>query len=356
MTKRNPAVLFWIMTTLCLTSGCTHFVETRTIELFAHALKEQDLPTLKASSSPNFDQLALRDAHALDDLQILRIPDGKVSVVSVDDVDKDHKHVTVEVGERKRRLLYELVRNEETGKWVVDDIYMKQRSEGLTAAKSVTEQMDLLLTVREFLHHWEKGSRAETLEVTEEPLRKVLAALPANYLAQVTQKIVQTERKAARYRPDAQLDDKVAVVRLPRRDGTIIVSMVLTDDKWKVRDVAFDAGNPANSIPSVKSYSMAIVSAVSFLDAFAVSDKTSLQQVCTPKFYEKGLAPADLSKVTLATSEAASLDYEVEMRGALADFVVQTSDSVLKVNLRRKDGDESTTSISPYLVDEVTIY
>ena len=46
----------------------------------------------------------------------------------------------------KKEIFYELTR-EESGKWVVDDIYLKQKKKGIEAYKSVTEQMDLLLTV-----------------------------------------------------------------------------------------------------------------------------------------------------------------------------------------------------------------
>src|SRR5690606_16859818 len=125
-----------------------------------------------------------RQAESLDDLKILNLPKGKVSVASIEDVSPSEKKVTVEVGETKKQVLYKLTRKPGSRKWLVDDIYLKQRKAGedKTITKSVTETMDLLLTVREFLDSWETGDREDVLSVTTPELQELLAALSPVHL------------------------------------------------------------------------------------------------------------------------------------------------------------------------------
>jgi len=233
-------------------------VETKAIQQFVTALESRNLNELRTSTSPNFQQKALRLTEALDDFQILNLPDGEVSVVKVEDVvvenggSPTHKRVTVEMGQRKRKLLYSLVRNPKTDDWVVDDVYVRQRRKGLTATKSVTEQMDLLLTVREFLAAWTDGAREDVLAVTAPELRELLNKLPPTYLARLTTRIVGSAKRAQQGRPEAQLDEDVAVVRLPRPSGSLMLSMKLLDGQWKIRDAAVEAPSEEDTVPSVR--------------------------------------------------------------------------------------------------------
>ena len=140
---RLVAATRWLclLGTVCLAGGCANLVETRAIEKFAKGLKDQDLETLRQSSSPTFEQKALRMTAAIDDLKILRIPDGKATIVEVEEVNESRKKVTVELdngekkskdkksGTPKKEVFYELVKDQH-GQWVVDDVYLKQKKKG----------------------------------------------------------------------------------------------------------------------------------------------------------------------------------------------------------------------------------
>ena len=106
-------------------NGCANFIETRAITRFADALEEKNVAELKARSTEDFEKRALRTDEAVDDFEILNLPEGKVTIARVDDVSPDEKRVVVEVGENKRRLQYTLVRDTKTKKWLVDDITVR---------------------------------------------------------------------------------------------------------------------------------------------------------------------------------------------------------------------------------------
>ena len=177
MARMSPAIrsLMWFTgLALCMVgSGCAHMIESRAINAFAKNLEAQNLDGLKVVTSEDFNKRALRTATALEDLKILRIPDGKTLIVDVEQVSDEKKRVTVQVGEDKKEVFYELTRDD-SGKWVIDDIYLKQKKKGIEAYKSVTEQMDLLLTVREFLDAWGHGDREQVLSITTPKLRTAL--------------------------------------------------------------------------------------------------------------------------------------------------------------------------------------
>ena len=237
---------------LCLCSGCTHFIEARPIELFANALAEEDLKQLRSSTSGEFQQKALRLAEALDDFKILRLPEGKTTIAQVEDVSPSKKRVTVEVGETKRKLLYELTLDSETEKWVVDDVYVKQKRKGMTAAKSVTQQMDLLLTVREFLSAWDEGERDDVLAVTTPEFARLLSELPPAHLARLTKRVIGESSTGRKPKPEAQMGESFAIVRLPRAAGEVVLSFSLHDDKWRIRDLAVESVADHEHIASVR--------------------------------------------------------------------------------------------------------
>ncbi|MCA9016741.1 MAG: hypothetical protein KDA77_15515, partial [Planctomycetaceae bacterium] len=93
---------------LTLMTGCASLVETQAIEQFAKAIENDDLKMLKHHSTMKFSKVALRNPSSMDDLKILKIPTGETTIVEVKDISENHKKVVVEVGESKKKLLYEL--------------------------------------------------------------------------------------------------------------------------------------------------------------------------------------------------------------------------------------------------------
>ena len=341
---------------MLLATGCSHFLETRAIEQFTAALAKEDLETLKATSSERFEQKALRREDGLDDFRILKLPTGEISIASVEDVDETRKKVTVEVGESKTKLQYDLVLNETTRKWVVDDIQVRQRKEGLKVTRSVTEQMDLLLSVRDFMSAWKDGERDDALDVTTPELRTILADLPAMQFARLTQRVVG-DNKSSKLRPEAQLDGDVAVVRLPRSVGQLVLSLKLLDGTWKIDDLAVESRAEKDHIPSLKKMAIAMRTAAQFLTAYEAEDRKRLEQVCTPRFYASSLAPANFDMVNLPGADAPNDAASIKLQDRRADFIIPTEKELVKISLVRKDETEqSSEAVVEFLVEDVTLY
>ncbi|MGH7200845.1 MAG: hypothetical protein ACREJB_09590, partial [Planctomycetaceae bacterium] len=230
---KRLAISWWLCAlTISVAAGCGHFLESRAIDAFTAALDAQDLAALKDHSSDAFEQKALRRAEALDDMQILHLPTGETSVTEVEDVSETEKRVTVKAGESTRKVFYQLIKDG-SGEWVVNDVYLQQKHQGLTAKRSVTEQMDLLLTVREFLAAWDGGEREAVLAVTTPKLRALLESLPPAFLERLTRQVIGERPPSSKLKPKAELDANVAVVRLPRGAGEMVLSMKLLDGAWK---------------------------------------------------------------------------------------------------------------------------
>jgi hypothetical protein len=185
---RVAAVLILLLTAGL---GCSHFAEKRALTGFTEALDAKELETLRACSSQQFAQRALRREEALDSLKLLRLPTGEIEIVEVEPVSDRERVVTAQIGKSERRVFYRLVREEGSRKWVVDDVLLRQNREqdSVSSDKSVADEIDLLLAVYDFLDAWHSG-RADALDATTPELRKVLADLPPAHFARLTQRVI----------------------------------------------------------------------------------------------------------------------------------------------------------------------
>lgn len=349
-------------------SGCANVVETRAIEQFGDALKSNDLQKLKNATSTSFEERALRKDVALDDLKLLRLPTGDLEIDKVEDVSPTLKRVTVMVGESKQKLKYQLKLDPQTKKWVVDDIYLKQKKEGVTATKSVTEQMDLLLSVREFLDAWKEGDRDDVLRTVTPDFAEALRPLPPAYLNRLTQQVVGKQKTGKRLQ--AQLDENTAHVRLPITVGELWITAKRADGHWLVDEVEVNSREEKEAVPSTRQLAQVTHAATAFLNAYHAGDKAQLQSLCTSKFYSGSLSPANLSHVTLPSGDVPADSVQIhvawqgfstadaqeaKLRGKHSDFVVEGPNEVLKLSLLREEADDSDHK-AKYLIEEVTLY
>ena len=345
---------------LCALPGCSHMIESRAIESFTFAFQEQDMALLRDSASEDFEHKALRRAESLDDLKILRLPEEPPAIVEVVDVDESHKDVTVVLGEDKkkgRQLLYKLVMDSETGQWVVDDVHMKQKKKGLEVTRSVTDQMDLLLTVRDSLESWEDGDRDELLASATPRLKKVLSELPPSYLQRIVSEVMGEQEKRSRgHRPEAQMDKNIAIVKLPRHDGSLIVSYKLMDDEWMIDDIAKNTGDSETSIPSLSKLASVVQAAVGFLAAYEEEDRKTLEKRSSRKLYRGALLPGDLKSVKLPNSVTAPEKLDVTTYSDRATFICESDNHLVKLDLARSDIDSDSTVPVTYVVSDVTLY
>ncbi len=334
-------------------TGCSHLIETRTITAFSKNLKDGDLEGLMQATTKDFRQRALRTTEALEDIKILNLPDGKTTIVEVEELSTDKKRVTVQVGEGKKEVFYELAKDR-TGHWVVDDIYLKQKRKGIEAYKSVSEQMDLLLSVREFLDAWSRGDREQVLGVTTKKFRGALDPLPPSFLASLTRTVSAGKSKGGKYKPNAQLDEKIAVVRLPRLAGDTVISMELANGHWLVSDVAVDSKGD-DQLPSMIKLAHAVNGCTSFLTAYSEGNKTTLADWSSKEFFEGSLSVGDLSQAKLPDAQLSEHELQVKLRGKRADFVLKNDAELVQIDMHLAP--DTTPDAPPkFLVSDVTIY
>jgi hypothetical protein len=336
-------------------SGCANMVESRTIAAFSEALQEEDVDSLRDVTSSRFEEKSLRHEDSVKDFSVLRIPKGDVEIVDVDHISDTEKRVTGQIGKSKsRRLRYLLVRDEKTGKWVVDDVYIKKQKNGVESTRAVTELMDLVTTVREFIDAWDTGSRSSILRMADPEFGTLLGSLPDEYLMRLAKQTIG-DRADSKIRPEAQMDEDVALVRLPGKSGQMIISFTKIRDQWLISDLAVESRKDKDHISSVKQMATVLRSASVFLDSYSVGDKKKLKTVTMKTFFENSLEPAILSTVQLPTASQAASTYQVKLQSGFADFMVATENDLVKLSLSKVEGEDSTTA-AQYLIDDVTIY
>lgn len=342
---------------LCVGVGCAHMAEKQAITAFTTALEHEDYQTLKVHTSEDFNTRALRTAQAMEDIQILRVPTGEVSVVEVQEESPEEKLVAVTNGKSSKKVYYRLKKSEASEAWVVDDVYLRQNKGGVKVDKSVAEQMDLLLSVRDFLDTWHEGQRDQVLSVVTMDLAETLRELPEDHLNRLTNQVVAEHGTSKSFRPKAQLDDDVAIVSLPRPTGKMLLKMKLIDGRWKVADVAVESRKDKEHIESLKKTAMAMQSVTRFLTAYAEQDREKLAKVCHSKLYEDCLALADLSQEKLPSSTLDGAEYYVKMEGRQADYIIEQPNRVVRLSLSRGGVElQEIPEDSPYIVEEVTLY
>src|SRR5690606_20058705 len=142
--------------------------------------------------------------------------------------------------------------------------------------KSVTETMDLLLTVREFLDSWETGGRDEVLAVATPELRELLADISPVHLQQLTAQVVGKEQRGS-HRPEARIEKNRAVVMLPRVSGRLLIELSLNEEGWQVNDVAVDAHKEDANIRSTRRMAYILRAANQFLTAYEQRNLDALE-------------------------------------------------------------------------------
>ncbi len=350
-------------------SGCTSFFTARAIESFTAGLAAGKLEDLQASTSADFQQRALRVAEALDSLAVLPLPREEGTVKEIQELGPDERLVTVEVGEPPRTVQYRLKREAPDGerrgrKWVVDDVILTQARPGdqPPLTKSVTEQMDLLITVQEFLKFWSEGSREETLARLHPDLRSPLEELSPVHLAQVTDRFL-SGIKLETFRPEARIQTNRATVQLPRQSGQLVLELVRLSDpapRWVIQDAVLHStrGRPPESAAHV---ARCVRQATEFLRAYEARDREALRQVASPTFYEQALQAADFDTVPLPIPRLLATRFELEEHDHRIDLLFDVGEDTYLVTMTREREQEprlrsSPAPASPCRVEELTIY
>ncbi len=361
MMFRPRFAFFLLLLTGLLTHGCTSFMARRAILDFADGLESQDFDQIRVATSNNFESKALRQPEALSDLKLLRFPKGDVRVVTLEAIDDDTKLATVEIGEGEHIQVvdYRLTLDRESGRWVVDDVILSQDdTTGQEIRRSVTDQMDLLLSCRELLKDWESAPRTVKLQHCTNELHAQLSTLPPNWFKLLTEQTVGTGRSIT-YRPEARLNGDHAVVVAPHPDGSLFVEFRKERNHWKVQNVAIEPRNDSETgVRSLLTLAQTLNHSAKFLTSFADNDTEQIANHASPDFYSQSLVSGDLSTITLPVAMLIADDYEANQYQDRTELLLESNGAMYMLTVRTVDlpSEDGTAGLSEPRVDELTIF
>lgn len=364
-----------VMACAAANTGCSHYFETRAIAAFTQSLESGDLDQLRSLTSTDFQESALRRDDANHAFKQLALPKGQAKVLDVED-DGDRKKVMVEVGENKRKVMYVLERDSKTRRWVIDDFEVRKKLKHGQTKKTVSEQMDLLLSIQEFLDSWESEDRELQLAATTPEFRQILSALPAPCLSKlVKQSMSELDAKKA-MRPQVEGHGDTAIVSIPRNVGDLLITMKQTEGTWKADDLHTQIKRTGEEIPSMRK--MAVIMSVTnnFIAAYQATDRPQLEKLASDRFFQTCLKESDLSTVPLPTTRAVEGDMEVQIHSSVSaatlenekerDLVqralvsLKSDQEILSLTLvsrtRESERELRGGGASPFVVDEVSLH
>ena len=348
---RMPWIL--VCTVLCLSSGCTKMLTQQAVNRFSQSLEEKDYTDLKMAVSNRFENRALRREEALRDLAILDIPTGKNKIIEIEQVSPKEVRAKVEIGNTKatREVVYTLTRDPKIQRWVVDDVTLKQDSGRGEVSRSAIEQLDLVMSVRDFVDAWHSHDREKILAVTSPELREPLEQLPPLWLTQLATHVAEQTPQQKSLRPEARLKADKAVVGV----GRVMVEFQLIEGHWLVRDAALE--DQADTVRSALKLATALRQSQQFLEAYAAGDQESLSKLATSEFHQGCLVAADLTKVPVPTAGLFAAPYEARQQKDHLDIVLKNEQGAVLVSLDTQSttGSKTPEQTAVPRVSEVTL-
>jgi hypothetical protein len=338
--------------------GCTGVLTQSAVTGFARSLEAKDLTGLKGHTSKRFEEHALRLPESVQDLSLLKLPTGKARVVSIEDKGRDERIVQVEVGESKRKIEYHLRREGRRGKWVVDDLMVSQISGDKSISRSVTDQMNLLLSVRELMTDWQSGDRSRILANAMPELAADMNDLPPAWMDQVAKR-VSGDGPMRSFRPDARMQDDKAVVGLTRGDNSLMLEFKQAEGRWLLLDASWKGGDDED-VRSLRKLSVALTHARRFLEAYAAEDQSALATLTTSGFYSS-LEGAELEQASIPVVDLMTRPYQCRQNRQRVDVLLSDDSTTYTLNIvaadSKADGTESDgKSAEEARVEELTIY
>ncbi|NNJ24413.1 hypothetical protein [Alienimonas chondri] len=343
------------------TAGCRNLAEQRAVRRFGDALTAESLADLEGATTDKFRKTALNHDTAIQDLRLLRLPKEELKVVAVTEVaEEDWKNpdmpeclVIVETPPPTRQARYKLVRAD-AGRWLVDDVLLKQTNGGVKAVMSVTEQLELLAAVRGFTQAWGTGTHDERLAVVTPELRQELSALPESRLTELAGWVVNAER-VDNLTPKTEMDDDEAAVQFAGRGYTLLISLEKRGEAWLVKDAAAENRGNGPKIPSLERTCVALTGVSRFLDSYAAGDLEGLEATVAPTLFNGCLRTADLAGVPLPTAADLDGDSSFQIHGDRAEVVVTTDAGIYTLDLTDPNRFDDDRRTGAFLVEKVTI-
>ncbi|SFH86312.1 hypothetical protein [Planctomicrobium piriforme] len=361
---RRPSWILAAALTVCVAPGCTGMFTKRAIERFAESMQAQNLDDLKGTTSEEFEQKALRQKDAAKGLKMLKIPTGKVEIVSVEEIEDGKRKALVKVGEKDKAKEVEYILTKAKGGWVIHDVLLKQDSGGgQTVERSVTEQMDLLLTCRELLIAWREGQREEKLAFCDESLQTQLQPLPPAWFEKLAKEIAGPSQQST-FKPDARLNGEKAFVVVPHPQGSLFLELHQTETSWKLHDLAIEpSSKDSTGIRALSKVVAALNQSAQFLNAYGSKTQESLTKSTTRNF-KQCLTGADLDKIPLPVPTLLADAYEARQftdgtqTVKRVELLLHDKDQTFMLTLREEEPlkEDGSKGLAEFRVDEVTLF
>jgi hypothetical protein len=310
-----------------------HVTEQRVITRFTDAMAENKEQSLRSIVSTRFEHKALRSKDSFKDLEILSLPKSELKVVESTQLSVDRYETIAEEEKTKTKYQFIIVRDPQKNRWVVDDVMLRQQKKGTRATKSSVEVMDLLLTVREFVSVWKDSDRVSVQGTFASSLRSELEPLPDAWFNHLLNSIrAEYEGDMAR-RPEAQMNESDAVVKLPSKTGFILLKVVRGDDAWLVSDIEVRKRKEDNHPGSLLRQARALRTVTNFLAAYKVADQTELERLTETKFYKNAISIGDLSMISLPSADMAPGDSEIQSFAGQLTVMIPDEADVVRIDL-----------------------
>ncbi|MEZ6055632.1 MAG: hypothetical protein R3C01_02905 [Planctomycetaceae bacterium] len=363
------SICVWITSALC---GCSSFLSARAIDAFSSSLEAKNMADIKANSSKDFEGSALRREDSLAALDILKLPTRDFTVRDVEDLSPTSRLVTVAVGKDETLVKYRLKREDTSRlslapRWVVDDVIMTRGGGAGASERSVTEQMNLLLTIQDFLAHWSEGSREQVISTLSPEMQAKLSPLPPVFLSRLTRETLDGVRRTT-FNPEVNVRDNQADVSIARAGGKLMLKLEKSENstgnsEWRITSIVAGSGRSRNSNDVDVIDRADLYGTVSgFLEGYRDLRRDELARVCTEDFYKDVLELADLTSVPLPVEQLTTATPTIEFQGKRVEMVFDLKEASYLVSLQVND---SPTAIGPggiampesrYRVEELTIY
>lgn len=327
--------------------------DQETIQAFSDALAAKNPAQIKTTTTPGFHARVFPHAQSMDDLALLKIPTGEIKVLETEDVNDTEKDVKVEVGESKRKMLCKMTTGNKGRSWKIEEVYLSQRQNGQYVTKSISEQMQLLTSIRDFTDTWSSGDRERILTSVDPELRSVLEPLPPMFMARLNKQLIGSTTSASPSRPAAEINRDNAIVTFTQSDGKLMVSMHRDAGKWIVDDLSKESRERNDKIDSLKKRAMVINRSLAFLKSFGDGDKGQLAELTTPSYFKKTIAPSNPTFVQLPSGFEPDAKYEINEIDQHADFILELPTQIVRLKLNVTTNAEDA---SGYAIDDVTIY
>jgi len=246
-------------------------------------------------------------------------------------------------------------------------VLVSQKKDGEERAvwRSITDQMNLLLSVRELINDWQSKDRSRILATTTTELRQELEGLPPAWLEKVTSRVAGEGPLRSSWKPEASMKDDRAIVKLSRnganggRDGEVLMEFKVTDGRWLLEDASWP-GVDHSDVSSLRKLSLALTFSRKFLEAYGASDKPALVGLCTPEF-SHCLEGSELKRVPLPVVDLLTRPFEVRQHMNKLDVLLAAENETFTLNVQwqNEKGEVPTSSadkVTQARVEEITIY